>query len=86
MSPSRGWAVVAVCGFIAACSWGLGFHGLGVYLAALQVGVTIGPGLVGLLRDVTGAMPSPSAWWRSWMVSPALSCCGASFDSPAPTR
>jgi hypothetical protein len=46
--------VVAVCGFIAACSWGLGFHGLGVYLAALQVGVTIGPGLVGLLRDVTG--------------------------------
>ncbi|HEX2439851.1 MAG TPA: hypothetical protein VHT71_16195 [Methylomirabilota bacterium] len=54
MSPSRGWAVVAVCGFIAACSWGLGFHGLGVYLAALQVGVTIGPGLVGLLRDVTG--------------------------------
>jgi hypothetical protein len=54
MSLSRGWAVVAVCGFIAACSWGLGFHGLGVYLAALQVGVTIGPGLVGLLRDVTG--------------------------------
>jgi hypothetical protein len=53
MSLSRGWAVVAVCGFIAACSWGLGFHGLGVYLAALQVGVAIGPGLGGLLRDVT---------------------------------
>jgi len=35
-SLSRGWAVVAACGLIAACSWGLGFYGLGVYLAALH--------------------------------------------------
>ncbi len=33
---SRGWSVVAACGLIAACSWGLGFYGLGVYLAALH--------------------------------------------------
>lgn len=36
ISLSRGWAVVAACGLIAACSWGLGFYGLGVYLAALH--------------------------------------------------
>jgi len=35
-SLSRGWAVVAACGLIAACSWGLGFYGLGVYLEALH--------------------------------------------------
>jgi MFS family permease len=33
---SRGWSVVAACGLIAACSWGLGFYGLGVYLEALH--------------------------------------------------
>ncbi len=32
----RGWSVVAACGLIAACSWGLGFYGLGVYLEALH--------------------------------------------------
>lgn len=35
-SLSRGWSVVAACGLIAACSWGLGFYGLGVYLEALH--------------------------------------------------
>jgi MFS family permease len=35
-SRSRGWSVVAACGLIAACSWGLGFYGLGVYLEALH--------------------------------------------------
>jgi MFS family permease len=35
-SRSRGWWVVAACGLIAACSWGLGFYGLGVYLEALH--------------------------------------------------
>ena len=34
--PSRGWSVVGACGLIAACSWGLGFYGLGVYLEALH--------------------------------------------------
>jgi MFS family permease len=33
---SPGWFVVAACGLIAACSWGLGFYGLGVYLEALH--------------------------------------------------
>lgn len=33
---SRGWRVVTACGLIAACSWGLGFYGLGVYLEALH--------------------------------------------------
>ena len=33
---SRGWSVVVACGLIAACSWGLGFYGLGVYLEALH--------------------------------------------------
>jgi MFS family permease len=33
---SRGWSVVAACGLIAACSWGLGFYGLGIYLEALH--------------------------------------------------
>jgi MFS family permease len=35
-SRSRGWSVVVACGLIAACSWGLGFYGLGVYLEALH--------------------------------------------------
>jgi MFS family permease len=35
-SRSRGWSVVAACSLIAACSWGLGFYGLGVYLEALH--------------------------------------------------
>ena len=35
-SRSRGWSVVVACGVIAACSWGLGFYGLGVYLEALH--------------------------------------------------
>lgn len=33
---TRGWSVVVACGLIAACSWGLGFYGLGVYLEALH--------------------------------------------------
>jgi MFS family permease len=35
-SLSRGWSVVLACALIAACSWGLGFYGLGVYLEALH--------------------------------------------------
>jgi MFS family permease len=36
LSRWRGWSVVVACGLIAACSWGLGFYGLGVYLASLN--------------------------------------------------
>jgi MFS family permease len=35
-SRAGGWSVVAACSLIAACSWGLGFYGLGVYLEALH--------------------------------------------------
>ena len=35
-SLSGGWSVVLACALIAACSWGLGFYGLGVYLEALH--------------------------------------------------
>lgn len=34
MPLNRGWAVVIACGIIASFSWGLGFHGLGLYLRA----------------------------------------------------
>jgi predicted MFS family arabinose efflux permease len=63
----------------------------GMTSAAIQLGVAAGPGLVGVLRDVTGGYPAPLGVLA---VLDALAVvgvlwgrrAGAPFDSPTPTR
>jgi cyanate permease len=63
----------------------------GMTSAAIQLGVAVGPGLVGVLRDVTGGYPPAIGVLATFDAVAVVGVLwgrrgGPAFDSPTPTR
>ena len=63
----------------------------GMTSAAIQIGVAVGPGLVGVLRDVAGGYPTAPGVLTALDVLAVVGVlwgrrAGPPFDSPTPTR